>query len=155
MLKLFCLSSTSTHIPPYFIFQFSSRNLSKPNRRKRFHQSLPSSSPGTKAGLIHSFRPSTKLVTRRRCEQRHVTWTENSGGRMKRRESGARRAPPELLSAVLSSNTTASSSSTALQTFLHYLTLTNEAVMSRRQAALTQLSSVRARECVCASFLWR
>lgn len=52
---------------------------------------------------------------------------------------------PELLSAVLSSNTTASSSSTALQTFLHYVTLTNEAVMSRRQAVVIQLSSV----CVC------
>lgn len=89
VLKLFCLSSTSTYIPHYF--QFSSRRLSKANGRKWFHQSVPSSSPGTKADLIQSFRPSSKLVTRRRCEQRHVTWTENSGGRMKRRESGARR----------------------------------------------------------------
>lgn len=89
VLRLFCLSSTSTYILHYF--QFSSRHLSKPNRRKWFHQSAPSSSPGTKADLIQSFRPSTKLVTRRRCEQRHVTWMENSGGRMKRRESGAQR----------------------------------------------------------------
>lgn len=49
----------------------------------------------------------------------------------------------EWLSARLSSNIT--TSSTALQTFLHYVTLMNDAVMSQCQSLVKQLSS----ECVC------
>lgn len=58
----------------------------------------------------------------------------------------------ELHSALLSSNTTASS--TALQTFLHYVTLMNDAVMSQCHSLGIQLSSasfiLRQVVCMCA-----